>query len=253
MTLRLNLLLIWMTALAGWSSAGLLPATSVEGAFDAANQLYEQGKYAEAAGAYERLVQAGSVSPVLYFNLGNARFKSSQIGRAIAAYRQAAQLTPRDPDVRANLQFARNRVQGTTVRASRWARGLGMLSLDEWTELAVAAVWLTFLLLAAMQLRPNLRRPLRSYTAVCGGAAVILGACLGCALTNHRTVDIAIVTRGDATVRNGPLEESKDAFTAHDGAELRVLDRKDEWLQVTDGARSIGWLRREQALVVPAL
>ncbi|HEU0039111.1 MAG TPA: tetratricopeptide repeat protein, partial [Verrucomicrobiae bacterium] len=76
-------------------------AVDISSAFDAANRLYEQSKFAEAASAYEKLVQNGAVSPALCFNLGNAFFKASQVGRAIAAYRQAERLTPRDPDVRA--------------------------------------------------------------------------------------------------------------------------------------------------------
>jgi Flp pilus assembly protein TadD len=73
----------------------------------------------EAAAAYEQILTNGAVSPALYFNLGNAHFKAGQLGRAIAAYRQAERLTPRDPDVRANLQFARNRVQGPTLGHGR--------------------------------------------------------------------------------------------------------------------------------------
>ena len=65
--------------------------------FEAANKLYEEGKYADAAASYERLLQGGQVSAALYFNLGNAAFKSSQIGRAIAAYRQAERIAPRKP------------------------------------------------------------------------------------------------------------------------------------------------------------
>jgi len=248
---RLNLLLIWLATLVGMSSASLFAASDVSGAFDAANKLYEEGKYADAAGTYQMLVKSGSVSPALYFNLGNALFKSSQIGRAIAAYRQAAQLTPRDPDVRANLQFARNQVQGPTLRASRWERWLGTLSLNEWVWLAAGAIWLTFLLLAAMQLRSGSKRVLRNYAIAAGCIAVVLCACLAWAWSNHATANTAIVIVREATVRAGPLEESQSAFTANDGAELRVLDRKDDWLQVTDGTSRIGWLRREQALVMP--
>ena len=36
----------------------------------------------------------------------------------------------------------------------------------------------------------------------------------------------------------------------HDGAELRVLDRKDDWLQVSDGARRIGWVKRSEVATV---
>jgi len=66
--------------------------------------------------------------------------------------------------------------------------------------------------------------------------------------TFHKT---AIVTVSEASVRNGPFDESPSAFTARDGAELRVLDHKDDWLQVTDGTRRVGWVKRDAALVSP--
>jgi tetratricopeptide (TPR) repeat protein len=105
-------------------------------AFDSANKLYEEGKFADAAAAYEKLAQSGETSAALYFNLGNAFFKSGQIGRAVAAYRTAQQITPRDPDLRANLQFARNQAQRPTLSPDRWQRWLGRLTLNEWTVLA---------------------------------------------------------------------------------------------------------------------
>src|SRR4051812_37409734 len=77
-------------------------ATDVSAAFDSANKLYEQGKFSEAASAYQTMIQSGTASPAVYFNLGNAFFKSGQVGRAIAAFRDTENLTPRDPDVRAN-------------------------------------------------------------------------------------------------------------------------------------------------------
>ena len=69
--------------------------------FESANKLYEEGKFGDAALAYEKLAGAGQSSAALYFNLGNAFLRAGQIGRAIAAYRQAGRITPRDPDVRA--------------------------------------------------------------------------------------------------------------------------------------------------------
>ena len=59
------------------------------------------------------MVRAGAASPAVYFNLGNAFFKQGQIGRAIAAYHSAQTVDPRDPDVRANLGFARERWKAT--------------------------------------------------------------------------------------------------------------------------------------------
>jgi tetratricopeptide (TPR) repeat protein len=219
-------------------------------AFDAANKLYEEGKFGDAAAAYERLLQSGGVSEALYFNWGNAQFKAGHIGRAIAAYRQAEDLAPRDPDLRANLKFAREQVQGPTQRAGWRERLLGTLSLNEGSLLA-AVLWLWLLLLAARQLKPALRQPLRNLTLTAALLTLLLGATLGLNLRARLSEQLAIVIANDVAVRNGPFEESPTAFTARDGAELRVLDRKDEWLQVSADARRVGWVARKNVLVMP--
>ncbi len=217
--------------------------------FESANKLYYENKFPEAAAAYEKLIQAGSVSPALYFNLGNAWFKAGQIGRSLAAYRQAEQLAPRDPDIRANLQFARNQTQGPTFSPNRWHLSLAKLTLNEWTMLASGAVWLWFLLLAAAQWRSAWKRNFRKLWASLGVVAAALCACLGAALHDQRSSLVAIVIAPDAVVRRGPLDDSQNVFAVHDGAEMRVLDRKDDWLQVTTDPRRIGWIRRNQVLL----
>jgi tetratricopeptide (TPR) repeat protein len=219
--------------------------------FDAANKLYEQANYDAAAAAYEKLLASGQVSAPLYFNLGNACFKAGRIGRAVAAYRQAELLAPRDPDVRANLQFARNQVQGPTIPPSRLQTWLGRLTADEWTWLAVAAVWPLLLLLAFLQWRPGLKRSLRSTVFLLAATSLALAACLGTVLLQKRYTRSAIVNARDVLVRQGTLDISPSVFTAHDGAELRVLDQKDEWLEVCSDSRHVGWLRRDEVILVP--
>jgi len=219
-------------------------------AFDAANKLYEEGKFTEAASAYEKMTHSGQASAALYFNLGNAWFKSGQIGRAVGAYRQAQQLSPRDPDLRANLQFARNQTPSPTLPPSRWQRWLGRLALNEWTVLTVGVLWLWLLLLALLQWRPALKPTARSYVFSLAVIAALLCACTAAALRNSRFIRTAIVVTREATVRYGPLAESPAAFTVHDGAELRVLDQKEEWLQVNAGPRRTGWLRRDQTILL---
>ena len=176
------------------------------------------------------------------------------MGRAIAAYRQAAQLTPRDAEVRANLDFARNQVQGPTLRESRWSRGaewLGLFTLNEWTELAVAAFWLTFALLVAKLIRPSLKTALGGFTRCAAAVAILSCTALGVDAAIHFSKPTAVVVAQAATARSGPFDEAQSAFTAHDGAELAVLDRRDNWLQVADGSGRIGWLQRQQVEILP--
>jgi hypothetical protein len=60
---------------------------------------------------------------------------------------------------------------------------------------------------------------------------------------------IAIVVKPEVVVHAGWFDESKEAFTAHDGAELKVLDRNDKWLQVSAGGARLGWLPREDVVL----
>ena len=242
---RIILLLLLCCCGSDLSRAGDVPS-----AFEQANKLYEQGKFSEAAAAYEKLIASERVSPALYFNFGNALFKSGRIGRAILNYRLAEQLAPRDPDIRANLRFARNQVSGGDARSPTWwRRWIGHLRLNEWTVLAAVAVWLWFGLLALAQWRPALKKSLVGYTTTVGVAAALLSVCLAGAAYDRFEVRSAVVVASEAVVRYGPLDESHRYYTVRDGAELPILDAKGDWLEVIDRFGRTGWLRREQVLL----
>ena len=233
--------------------AGSLLASDITANFSAANQLYAEGKFSEAAKSYEAILRSGAVSPNLLFNQGNAEFKSGNLGSAIAAYRHAALLAPRDTDIRANLEFARNQVQGPTVRATRWQSMLGSLTLNEWTALAAIAFWLALALFATMQLRPASKNALRGPARATAIVALFFCACLGAAVNVHSSKPVAVVISPDAVARSGPFNDALNAFVVHDGAELPVLDRRDGWVQVSDGATRTGWIQDGQVNVLPAI
>jgi tetratricopeptide (TPR) repeat protein len=242
----IEILIILITSLMVplWASAA-----NSQPAFEAANKLYEEGRFAEAATAYDTLSRSGGVSAPLYFNLGNAYFKAGKLGRAIAAYRNARRLNPRDPDITANLQFARNQRQGPSTTISTFERWLGKFSLNEWTALATFALWAWLLLLALSELRPALKKPLRGTILFLSASTVTLGILLIAVWRVERLSQVVVVTVPQASVRHGPLEESQVAFNVNDGAELRLLDRKDNWFQVTAGPNRVGWLKQESVIL----
>lgn len=228
-----------------WLFMACCLATESEVSFESANKLYEQGRYAEAAAAYERLLAAGQVSAAVFFNLGNARFKLNEPGRAIAAYRQAERLAPRDPDVRANLQFVRRQVTGAeSPTGARWQLWLQGLTPDEWawgTAVAAGGFWL---LLAAGQWRPAWRNRLRKLVGMLAAVTVLGTAATAWSVYSANLANAAVVVVAEAVARLGPLAESQSAFTLRDGAEVEIVDRKDDWLQVRQG-RQLGWVQRD--------
>jgi tetratricopeptide (TPR) repeat protein len=247
--------LLMIAALAVWSGCFRAAAADVSADFTTANKMYAEGKFAEAAGAYEQIIEStsrdGTASPALYFNAGNAEFKLGHLGRAIAAYRRAAWLNPRDSEVLGNLGFARNQVQGATVRPAAWQNLFGVLTLNEGTLLTAGALWLWLGLLSIRQLKPALTPQLRGLTLAALVAVILSSAVLAVQATSRFTTQTAVVTTGNVLARVGPFDDAQTVFSPHDGAELTVLDRHDDWLQVTDGSGKIGWLPRKVVELLP--
>jgi tetratricopeptide (TPR) repeat protein len=118
-------------------------------AFSAANALVDAGHYAEGAQMYEHLVAQGTRSAALFYNLGNAYFLQGDASRALGAYGQAAQLAPRDADVRHNLELARSQATGVTISQSTGPAADLSRATSRWLttgELAVVALGAWFLL-----------------------------------------------------------------------------------------------------------
>lgn len=229
-----------------------LRAASVTDEFTQANRLYEEGKYAPAAAAYEKMAKDGETSPALLFNLGNAWFKAGRLGHAILAYRQAERLAPRDPEIRANLQIARTQAgaANASLPGTRWTRWVGHLTLDEWTVAASAAVALFFIILTVREIWTSLKRSATGL-AMLGVICLCLVACVGFAANQSLGEKSAVVIVPEAVVRRGPLPEAQSVFTARDGTELLVLGSDGDWLQVADSGNRIGWLAPNQAALVP--
>jgi hypothetical protein len=80
----------------------------------------------------------------------------------------------------------------------------------------------------------------------------MLCACFSASFYADRLAQRAIIVAQEAVARQAPLDESQSAFTLHDGAELQVLDQKDQWLQVRADTRRIGWVRKDSVVVTPA-
>lgn len=242
---------LWLSILLAVVCAGKILAADVAADFAAANKLYAEGKFSGAAAAYEQILSTGAQSPELLFNAGNAEFKAGHLGKAIAAYRQAELLAPRDAELRANLAFVRNQVQGTTLHESRWQNWVGVLTLNEGAALTAVLFWLAAALFIARQIQPALVPKLKLATRILVALTVFSGTVLGLQAASHFSTATAVVIADNVTVRSGPFGDAQSAFTVRDGAELSVLDRRDGWVQVASGAGKSGWLPMKWVSILP--
>jgi len=218
--------------------------------FDDANRSFETGDYATAIRDYRELLDKGQRSAAVWFNLGNAYFKSGESGRGIHCFREAQRLAPRDADIRANLQFARKEVAGAFApETAGWQNFFRYLSAREWAWLTAISGCVLFGVLAAREYFRKSRLvfvwPLRlavAFACVCGVACPWAHAIW----TDHGA-GIVVVAELDA--RYGPLEDSKSAYQLKDGEEVRVIGEKDDWRQIRNTSGQVGWVLKDSLIV----
>ena len=240
---------VWLGTCGADGSEQADAGRDLETAFEEGNRLYEQGDFESAAAAYDWLLGQAPGSAPLHFNLGNALFKSGRIGMAIWHYRTAQDLSPRDADIRANLQFARKLV-GTPVGEDRVRRWVNLLTTDEWSVVSGLLFWFGMGGMVLGQLRPEIRRSLRFWVRFLVLAWVLSALALGIALHGQFGRWTAIVVT-EGPILYGPFEQSQPNFMVRDGAELAVLDSREDWVQVQDSNRGSGWIDRSLVAIHP--
>ncbi|HEY2388021.1 MAG TPA: BatD family protein [Candidatus Binatia bacterium] len=208
------------------------------------NALYGEERYADAAAEYLRVLAAGLESGPLYFNLGNAYFRAGDVGHAVLAYERALRLMPGDPDLRANLRFARGTEEDEGPLLGRLLFPLATRVTAD--TLCLVASLLFALLLAlriAARLLPTQGRLATRAATVAALALVVVGSSAAYRLA---TVDLpayaVVVAPQGTTVRFEPSAGGTVHFEAKTGNVLRVLVTRERWAQVVrpDGTR--GWI-----------
>ncbi len=214
-------------------------------------QAYTAGDYAQALKDWEDVRATGMMSRELYYNLGNAYFKTGEVAPAILWYERALRLDPSDADVRYNLDFARAQTQDKIdqvpeVFFRQWGRALCYsLPSNTWAVLAI----LLFAATVALALLFLLGRS-------SGGRRVGFFAGIACLLlfslswgmaqwqkNEARRQDMAIVMRPVSSIKSSPSADSaKDLFILHEGTRVRVLDNVSDFsnIELADGRQ--GWI-----------
>lgn len=241
--------LLAILLLAACASVGESSASTVRELFESGNSAYEQGRYQEAAAAYDKILGYGVVDPRVLYNLANAHYKMGRLGAAILNYERALRLDPSDRDVRDNLEYARGRIRDRVTEAEipypvKVLRGfLDRVSIDLLAGLFLCAFYIGAGLLGALPLTTSYtaRRAL-GYGAACAALAVIgTGVALGYTI-DQTTSERAIVMEDKVDVLSGPAGDNTVLFTVHEGARLELRNRRDGWYQVSLPNAMSGWV-----------
>lgn len=219
-----------------------------------ADDEYAKGNYQQAIKDYQEILKTG-VSSEIYYNLGNAYYRTDNITQALLAYERALQLSPGDNDIRFNLQYARSKTidkitPETEMFFVTWYNSLvNLTSVDRWANTAIVSIVMALLLILVFLFAPQMWARKSGFY----GSAVFLllfaFANLFAFQQKHEleTKQGAIVIAPTVNVKKTPAASGTDVFVIHEGTRVDITDRgMKQWrgIKLADGRE--GWLKTSQ-------
>ena len=187
----------------------------------------------------------------LLYDLGNAWYRKGDPARAVAHYRAARRLRPRDGDLQHNLAVARAELDGAPepVAAER-----GWMELLTVGELGVLGALLTALGSAWLVVWFRRRRLQGALGAVPAVGLWFIGLVVAVLATlGARDVlvhPVGVVVDRAVVSRDLPRADGEARATWPPGTELRVVERGDTWVLAEDGRGRRGWVSDTAMLIL---
>ena len=232
----------------------LLPATASAVTKAEADSAYAQGHYQQAIKDYEALLKQGAAAE-LYYNLGNAYYRSENITKAVLNYERALLLSPGDRDIRFNLQIANSKTIDKIVPESEmffftWYRSLvNLMSVDGWARMSLVSLALVIVLLLFYLFADRLW--LRK-TGFFGGVALLVVFLFSNLFAWQQKQNLlhrkgAIVIASSVTVKSTPAHNGTDLFVLHEGTKVTITDGSMKgWKEIRIADGKEGWIETKQ-------
>ena len=227
-----------------------LPLATNAATKTSADQEYKRGNYPQAIADYKSLLKK-TPSAEVYYNLGNAYFRSDSIPQAILAYERAALINPGNSYIRFNLQFARGKTIDKVAEPDEmffisWFRSAANLAtVDGWATMVLfsAALLGCCILLYFFSSRILVRK----VGFGCAIAFAILFVLSNIFALYQKDALIskegAIIMAPAANLKKTPIRSGADEAVLHEGTRVDIADRSIKgWLGVKLADGREGWI-----------
>ncbi len=226
--------------------------------FSKGNELYVEGKYEEAINTYQALLDSGLESAELYYNLGNASFRSNKIGYAVLYYKKALKQDPGFEPADKNLTYVslylEDKLEGVPeLFMKRWVKVFyGFFSLKIWAIISISlfALFLIALLLYIFGSSMWLKKT-GFFIGAFGMILFILS--FTAAIKQHREVKHpghAVIVAPSVVVKSTPSDSGTDLFVLHEGTSLTTDEEVGEWIEIKIIDGRLGWVRSKALEII---
>jgi tetratricopeptide (TPR) repeat protein len=216
------------------------------------DEAYTAGKFADAIEIYESVISEQGGSLPLYYNLGNAYYRSNQPGKAILNYERALRYDSNDEDTKANLNFVQSKIvdkipQDDVPFYRQWGNALfGLFSKDTWGVIGVVSFAVMLAMLFLYLFKSNARR-ISMIVVVISLLFVILANVSAAALSGSGDeLPEGIILDEMVVVKSSPDSYGTELTKIHEGLKVVIIDDTlADWVKIeaNNGNRVVGWVK----------
>lgn len=215
-----------------------------------ANKFYQEGQFEQAVQTYQKILGQGLESGAIYYNLGNAYFKSGKLGYAIYCYEKGLKLEPNDEDLSYNLRIAQARTFDKITEMPKlfiiaWWEGLvTSLSISAWSFIVIFIFWILLISIAVYYFSRNSRFQRISFLSSSISLSVLIVAVvlLFARVNREAATNYGILLQQTYSVKVSPDVKGSDAFVIHEGIKFSVEDHVNDWVKIRLVDGKIGWI-----------
>ena len=211
-----------------------------------ADSAYVNGNYQKAITQYESLLKQGA-SAEIYYNLGNAYYRTENITRAVLNYERALLLSPGDGDID-------KIVPESEMFFVTWYRSLvNMMSVDGWGRTALISLALVIVLFLVYLF--SARVWMQKVGFFGGGVLLVLFVVSNFFAWQQRQNLLyrqgAIVVAPSVNVKSTPAQNGTDLFILHEGTKVIITDGSmKNWREVRLADGKKGWIESKKIEVI---
>ena len=256
---RLFMLKNWLICLPLIFFAAKVAAAEVsEPLLDSAKEAYAHGKFDAAAHYYERIVNKGYEGPELFFNLGNAYFKSNNLAMAIVYYERAKKTNPWDDDIQFNLNLARQKLVDKVDNTpdffiKKWIKSaVQLFSEKQWTVTLLLILWLSVASFVWFILSQSSSGKRWGFILGSLFALLLLPVLLVTSLNHSLTFshNEAVVVASTVTTKGSPSEQGTNLFVLHEGTKVAILQTLGDWTEIKLPNGNTGWAKNSDLVII---
>ncbi|MCQ2104205.1 MAG: tetratricopeptide repeat protein [Fibrobacter sp.] len=256
-----NVLKIWLAA-ALLCVAGLGSANAKEAScpgIEAGAKAYNENDFERAVDEWRSCVDNGIQDADLYYNLGNAYFRSTKLGFAIFYYKSALRLRPNDPDIQHNLAYAqamtKDKVEEDDEENPLLAglfKAHHALSLKVQLFILLGLFWI--IVLAAVGNKISVSEKARNVFmgTIFALTAIfcVIAASAGYKVFVAETEITGVVTAADADVTSAPSDKSQTLNTLSEGTSFEVLSEQGQFVEIRLGEKVKGFVKHSDVGII---